>query len=183
MKCVGKETHTNMSKKYQVTLTPSERDELLTLIRVGTVPASALSHARILLKADVAPGGPAWKDERISDAFEVSVRTVVRVRQAFVYTGLRGTIYRKKPTGPRSHKLDGELEAHLIALVCSPAPPGRARWSMRLLSDEFVKLQEVSELGLHSISRETIRQTLKKTKLSPGSENNGVCLQQHTQDL
>ena len=172
-----------MYKKYQVKLTPSEREQLHNLIHVGTAPAAALSHARILLKADVAPGGPAWKDERISDALEVSVRTVVRVRQAFAYTGLNGTIYRKKPSGPRSRKLDGELEAHLIALVCSPPPEGRARWSVRLLSDEFVKLGEVSEIGLESISRETIRQTLKKTRLSPGSENNGVCLQEHTQDL
>jgi hypothetical protein len=157
-----------MYKKYQVHLTPAEREELQRLIRVGTAPAAALSHARILLKADTAPGGPAWKDEQISDAFDVSVRTVVRIRQAFVYRGLAGTIYHKKPSGPRSRKLDGQLEAHLIALVCSPPPEGRARWSVRLISDEFVKLEEVKEQGLQSISRETVRQTLKKTRLSLG---------------
>ena len=157
-----------MHKKYQVELTPTQREELRSLIRVGTAPAAALSHARILLKADIALGGPAWKDEQISDAFDVSVRTVVRVRQAFVYRGLVGTIYRKKPSGPRTRKLDGELEAHLVALVCSPPPQGRARWSVRLLSDEFVKLEEVSEGGLGSISRETVRQTLKKMRLSLG---------------
>ena len=157
-----------MYKKYQVRLTPSERGELHTLIRVGTAPAAALSHARILLKADTAPGGPAWKDEQISDAFDVSVRTVVRIRQAFVYTGLAGTIHRKKPSGPRSRKLDGQLEAHLVALVCSPPPQGRARWSVRLLSDEFVKLDEVTAEGLERVSRETIRQTLKKMRLSLG---------------
>lgn len=161
-----------MHKKYQVKLTPSERTELHDLIRVGTgtdtAPAAAITHARILLKADIAKGGPAWKDEQVSDAFDVSVRTIVRVRQAFVYRGLANTIYRKKPSGPPSRKLDGQLEAHLIALVCSPPPEGRARWSVRLLSDEFVKLEEVSEHGLESISRETIRQTLKKTKRSLG---------------
>lgn len=157
-----------MYKKYQVELTPTQREELHTLIRVGTAPAAALCHARILLKADIAPGGPAWKDEQVSDAFDVSVRTVVRVRQAFVYRGLVGTIYRKKPSGPRTRKLDGELEAHLVALVCSPPPEGRARWSVRLLSDEFVKLEEVSEQGLAGISRETVRQTLKKMRLSLG---------------
>lgn len=157
-----------MYKKYQVKLTPSEREELHILIRVGTAPAAAISHARILLKADTAPGAPAWKDEQISDAFDVSVRTVVRVRQSFVYTGLAGTIYRKKPSGPRPRKLDGHLEAHLVALVCSSPPQGRARWSVRLLSDEFVQLQEVREAGLDSISRETVRQTLKKTRLNPG---------------
>jgi len=159
-----------MHKKYQVSLTPSERTELHDLIRAGTAPAAAITHARILIKADIAKGGPAWKDEQISDAFDVSVRTIVRVRQAFVYRGLANTIYRKKPSGPpsRTRKLDGQLEAHLIALVCSPPPEGRARWSVRLLSDEFVKLEEVSEHGLESISRETIRQTLKKTKRSLG---------------
>ncbi len=122
-----------MHKKYQVELTPSQREELRSVVRAGTAPAAALTHARILLKADIAPGGSAWKDEQISDAFDVSVRTVVRVRQAFVYRGLAGTIYRKKPSGPRSRKLDGQLEAHLIALVCSP-PPGcqaQARQSWR----------------------------------------------------
>lgn len=161
-----------MYKKYHVELSDEQREELRTLIRVGTAPAAAINHARILLKADTAPGGPAWRDEQISDAFDVSVRTVVRVRQAFVYRGLAGAIHHKKRSGPRSRKMDGELEAHLVALVCSPPPPGRARWSVRLLSDEFVKLDEVREkfreAGLDSISRETIRQTLKKTKLSLG---------------
>jgi hypothetical protein len=157
-----------MYKKYQVQLTPTEREELHTLIRAGTAPAAALAHARILLKADTAPGSPAWKDEQIADAFDVSVRTIVRIRQAFVYRGLVGTVYRKKPSGPRSRKLDGQLQAHLIALVCSPPPQGRARWSVRLLSDEFVRLEEVREAGLESISRETVRQTLKKTRLSLG---------------
>src|SRR5436853_2369152 len=114
-----------MHKKYQVELTPTQREELRSLVRAGIAPAAALSHARILLKADIAKGGCAWKDEQISDAFDVSVRTVVRVRQAFVYRGLAATIYRKKPSGPRSHKLDGAMQAHLIALVCSPPPKGR----------------------------------------------------------
>jgi hypothetical protein len=157
-----------MYKKYQVQLTPSEREDLRTLIRAGTASAAALTHARILLKADTSPGGCRWTDEQISDALDVSVRTVVRIRQAFVYRGLAGTIYRRKPPGPRPHKLDGQLEAHLIALVCSPPPQGRARWSVRLLSDEFVKLEAVQQHGVHTVSRETVRQTLKKTKLSLG---------------
>ena len=72
---VTKETNIAM-KKYQVELTPSEREELHSLIRVGTAPAAAIAHARILLKADSSKGGPCWKDEQISDAFDVSVRTV-----------------------------------------------------------------------------------------------------------
>jgi transposase len=152
-----------MPKRYVVELTPAQREQLKTLISTGTAPAAALSHARILLKADAARGGPAWKDEQISDAFDISVRTVVRVRQAFCYRGVAGSIERKKRTGPRLRKLDGEHEAQLVALVCSPPPPGRVRWTLRLLCDEFLELTD-----LESISRETVRQMLKKTNLSLG---------------
>ena len=172
-----------MHKKYQVELTPTQREELRTLVRTGTAPVAAVAHARILLKADIGPGGPAWKDEQISDTFDVSVRTVVRVRQAFVYRGLAGTIYRSKPPGPRPRKLDGQMQAHLIALVCSSPPEGRARWSVRLLSDEFVKLEEVRRSGMVSVSRETVRMALKKTRSSPGCENNGACPPEYTQGL
>lgn len=152
-----------MLKQYVVELTPEQRAELKHLVSTGTAPAAAISHARILLKADQAPGGPAWKDAHISEAFDLSVRTVVRVRQAFVQRGLAGSILRKKRAGPRSRKLDGVHEAHLVALVCSPPPAGRARWTLRLLTDEFVQLTD-----LDAVSRETIRQTLKKMNLSPG---------------
>ncbi len=97
------------------------------------------------------------------------MRTVVRVRQAFLYRGLAGAIHHKKPTGPRPRKMEGELEAHLVAVVCSPPPVGRVRWTVRLLSDELV--QVVEAIGRHpqeSVSRETIRKTLKKMRLSPG---------------
>jgi hypothetical protein len=87
----------------------------------------------------------------------------MRVRQTFVQAGLERAVYRKKPHGPHPHKIDGEVEAHLVALVCSPPPPGRVRWSLRLLSDRLVEL-----VDLESVSYETVRRALKKTNLSRG---------------
>src|SRR5947209_4804549 len=118
-----------MYKKYQVLLTPAQRQHLKHLVTTGTLPAAAQTHARILLKADAAPGGPAWKDAQISEAFEVSIRTVVRVRQTFLQGGLARAVLRQRPRGRRPPLVDGAVEAHLVALVCSPPPEGHARWT------------------------------------------------------
>ena len=122
------------------------------------------ARARILLKADAAPGAPAWKDEDIATALEVGRRTVERVRQRFVERGLDGALNRKQQDRPsRERKLDGQAEAHLIALACSEAPDGRKEWTMQLLADKLVELEIVE-----SISDETVRRTLKKTSSSRG---------------
>lgn len=152
-----------MYKKYRVELSVEQRQQLKSLISTGTLSNAANRHARILLKADTARGGPGWTDEQISDAFDVNVRTVMRVRQTFAQAGLERTLYRKKPRGPHPHKIDGEAEAHLIALVCSPPPAGYARWSLRLLSERLVEL-----VDLDSVSYETVRRALKKTSSSHG---------------
>jgi transposase len=146
-------------KKYKVTLTPEERRTLSDLIAVGRAAARKLAHARILLKADAAPGGPAWTDERIAEAVEVSIDTVERVRQRFVERGLDLALVRKPQDQPsRERKLDGRAEARLIALACSAPPAGRAAWTLHLLADRLVELRVVD-----TISHETVRQVLKKT--------------------
>ena len=151
-------------KKYKVTLTADERNSLQDLIAAGKAPAQKLAHARILLKADAAPGGPAWPDARIAEAAEVSVATVERVRQRFVEQGLEAALVRKPPDRPsRQRKLDGHGEARLVALACSDPPLGRARWTLRLLADKLVELEVVD-----TISTETVRQVLKKTSSSRG---------------
>ena len=86
--------------------------------------------------------------------------------------GLEAAISRPKRPQRRPQKLDGQREAHLIALTCCEPPEGRARWSLRLLADQRVELNYVDE-----ISHETIRQTLKKTKSNPGKRKNGAFLQ------
>ena len=151
-------------KKYKVTLTDDERQSLHALIAAGKAAALKLTHARILLKADAAPGGPAWTDTRIAEAVEVNVATVERVRRRFVEQGLEAALVRKKQDRPsRLRKLDGDGEARLIALACSEPPPGRCDWTLRLLADKLVELDIVE-----AIATETVRQVLKKTHLSPG---------------
>jgi len=146
-------------KKYKVTLTAAERQELSQLIASGKAAAQKLTHARILLKADAGPGGPAWTDQRIAQALEVNVTTVERLRQRFVEQGVEAALVRKKQDHPsRPPKLDGAAEARLIALACSAPPEGRKAWTLQLLADKLVELEVVD-----SVSYETVRQVLKKT--------------------
>ncbi len=152
-----------MAAKYLVTLTPDERARLTALLQAGTAAARTLTHVRILLKADASPAGPAWDDAAIQAALDCSLSTIHRVRQLFVEASLDAALHRRRPPVARLPKLDGEQEAHLVALSCGPPPAGRARWSLRLLADRFVALGFCDD-----ISYETIRIVLKKTKLSPG---------------
>ena len=152
-----------MAARYRVTLDAAERDALQQMLGVGKGAARRLMHARILLKADEAPGGPAWGDARIAEAVECSANTVARVRQRFVEEGLDAALDRKPTTQTYLRKLDGRAEAHLIALACSSPPEGQARWSLRLLADRVVAAGIVEE-----ISHETVRRTLKKTRSSHG---------------
>lgn len=145
-------------KKYRVTLAEEERSHLEGLVRKGSAAARSMNRARILLKADSSPGGPAWTDEQIRDAFEVGLATIYRVRQAFVEEGLEPALRPRKSSREYRRKLDGDQEAHLVALACGQPPPGRCRWTLRLLAERFVDLGHVG-----AVSPETIRQTLKKT--------------------
>ena len=151
-------------KKYRVTLTAEERESLVALIATGKAAAKKLTHARILLKADQADGGPGWMDERIAEALEVSVATIERVRQRFVEEGLEPALCRKKQDKPsRERRLDGAGEARLIALACSKVPRGRVAWTLQMLADKLVELKVVD-----SICPETVRQVLQKTRSSRG---------------
>lgn len=152
-----------MHKRYVVTLTDAERLALQQLIAAGTAPARKLTHARILLKADQGPGGPGWVDAAIVEAVEVSQPTISRLRKQFVEEGLEAALNRRAPRRVYTRKLDGEQEAHLVALTCGEPPAGYARWSMRLLAATLVELEVVE-----AISHQTVRRTLKKTNSSPG---------------
>lgn len=152
-----------MAKKYVVELSAPERAGLLALTRAGKVSARKLQHAQVLLKADRAPGGPAWTDVEIAEAFGLSVRSVERIRERFVRYGLNDALERRQPRRTKRRKLDGEGEAQLIALACSAPPEGRRRWTLRLLSERLVELEIVD-----SIHHGTVGQTLKKTNSSLG---------------
>jgi hypothetical protein len=147
-----------MAKLYRVTLTQSERQELRQLISRGKADARKLAHARILLQADEAHGGPRRTDGQIASALDTATRTVERVRERFVEQGLDAALLPRPSKRVYARKLDGRQEAKLIALACGKPPAGKARWTLRLLADEMVELEVVD-----SLSYETVRQTLKKT--------------------
>ena len=143
--------------KYRISLTQTEREELQRIVKKGKVAVHKRLHAQILLKADEGDGGANWKDEDISDAFGVHVRTVQRIRKRAVEQGLQSALERAKRSQNNERMLDGDQEAKLIALCCSDAPEGRQRWTLRLLASRMVELEYVD-----SISYETVRQVLKK---------------------
>lgn len=151
------------NKKYIVTLTDEERTVLEELVNKGKNPAYKVNHARILLLADTNESGGGWSDRDISQALKISVATIERVRQRLVGEGLSVALNRKEQQNRRQRLLDGEKEAHLIALTCSSPPEGQGRWTMKMLAERMVQLGH-----LESISNETVRQTLKKTNSSLG---------------
>lgn len=157
------------NKHYHVTLEPHERQALEELTRSGRREARRINRARVLLLADQSEGGPAWPDERIAQAVGGGVRTVERLRRRFIEAGPQATVAGKPSERVYPRKLDGAQEAHLIALACSEPPQGQARWSLRLLADQLVELGQVQ-----SVSHETVRQVLKKTRSSPGARSSGA---------
>ena len=165
--CKEERKHQVQSKKYHVTLTPEERCELERLVSAGTAAARKLAHARVLLKADEAEGGPGWGDAQVAEALDVGLSTVARVRQRFVEQGLDAALVRQPTTRVYARRLDGNGEAHLIALACSKPPAGRKRWTLQLLADRVVALGHAEHLCY-----ETVRRVLKKTRPNRGS---GAC--------
>jgi transposase len=160
--CIPKTRRPYMKKKYIVALTPEEQHMLRQMVSRGKGAARKLMHARILLKADSSEG-TGWDDAAIAGGLEVGRATVERVRKEFVEDGLEVALERKKPRRQYLRKLDGDGEAHLIALACSKSPEGTSRWTLRLLADRMVALEYVD-----SLSYETVRQVLKKTNLNLG---------------
>jgi transposase len=151
------------AKKYRVKLTKPERDELLVLVNKGRASARKLTHARILLQCDESGVTPAKKDQDVADALNISAISVERIRQRFVEEGLESALNPKVQERSRFKKLDGAAEAFLIATACTKAPEGRTEWTMQMLADKLVECQLVD-----SISDETVRKTLKKTRLNRG---------------
>jgi hypothetical protein len=156
-------------KKYVVKLSAEERERLEGLIRAGKSSAQMLTRARILLKADISDAGEGWSDSAISAALDTSVNNVARIRQQLVEEGLEATLRRKyNPNSARPRIFDGAAEAKLIALTCSPAPEGFARWSLRLLEEKVVELNIVDKASDNTIGR-----TLKKCAQTPSQSAMG----------
>jgi transposase len=152
-----------MGKKYIVELTKAECKTLRELISSGKAAARKLARARILLKADSSAGAPNWSDVKISEALDVGRATVERLRRRFVEEGFDAALGQRKSQRNYQRKLDGDAEAHLIALTCSKAPEGYSRWTLRLLAERMVILEYIDQ-----VSHETVRSVLKKMNLSLG---------------
>jgi len=150
-------------KKYVVDLTAEERTTLEQLLQKGKSSARKLTRARLLLQAD-----EGLTDEEIATALGIGIATVERTRQRFVAANLEALNELPRPGG--QCKLSGKQEAHLIAVACTPAPSGHTRWTLQLLAEQVVELGFAA-----SIARETVRQVLKKTRLSLGGTSSGVC--------
>ena len=151
------------AKKYRVRLSAGEQEELKGLVSRGRAAAYKQTHARILLPVDEAQEGGAMNDGEIARVLKVGSATVERVRRRCVLEGVEAALGRRQQVNRRPGKLDGEGEARLTALACSQPPEGRAGWTLQLLADRLVEWEIVDR-----ISTGTVRQTLKKTRSSPG---------------
>lgn len=145
--------------RYKVTLTEQERRMLERITTRGRHSSQKVLNALILLGCDEGP----FQDKRrtgqqLADVLPVSLRKIDRVKRRFVEEGMEAALTKRKPDRQYVRKADGDFEAHLVALSCSPPPQGYARWSLRLLADKMVELKYVD-----SVSHETIRRVLKKT--------------------
>jgi len=152
-------------KIFEVNLSQAEYDHLRNLVSGGMEKVRKLRRVRILLKAS-----EGWTDEQIHEALDVGQATVGRIRKRYAEEGMDAALNRRPTSRQYERKIDGKAEAHLIAMACGDAPEGYARWSLRLLSERLVTLEQVE---IESVSHETVRQTLKKTTSNHGKTNNG----------
>lgn len=148
-----------MSNRYRITLTEEERKQLRDATRSGKTTAPKFVHARALLLCDVGPHAEeSWKVGAVATALGISSRTIEHLKERFVEEGLDAALVRKSRARPPKITFDGGFDARLTALACSPAPEGRARWTVRLLAEKVVELQIVTAVSLMTIQR-----SLKKT--------------------
>ena len=154
--------------RYKVTLTREEHEQLTAVMSKGKHSSQQYRNACILINSDEGPFGQKLSNEQIAQVLQINTKTEERVKQRFVEEGFDECMDRKPYPRKGPIKTDGDFEAHLIALSCSEAPEGYARWSLRLLADKMVELEYAD-----SISHETVRQVLKKTKSNRGGSKVG----------
>ena len=152
-------------EKYTVTLTAQEAEQLQALVAKGKHAAAKVINALILLNCDETQAkGRRRSSQDIAEVLQVSPRKIDRLKRRFVEDGLEVALNGVPSQREYERKIDGDLEAHLIALSCSAPPSGHARWPLRLLADRAVELELVE-----AVSHETVRRALKKTNSSRGA--------------
>jgi transposase len=150
-----------MTPRYKVTLTEEERGRLEALTRSGKTAAAKFVPARALLLCDAGPHGNPWKVADVAEALGVTARTIEHLKERFVEEGIEAALERKPRAKPPKIFFDGAFDARLTALACSPAPAGRARWTVRLLAEKVVELKIAPKVSTMSVHR-----ALKKMSLS-----------------
>ncbi len=155
---------------YPVVLTSEQRERFTDITRNGHAPVKKVRHAQVLLLSDgERPGGRLTRDQ-IAEQLNMHVNTVDRIRKRFVTEGEAPALNRKpRATPPIPPKIDGRVEAHLVAICCSKAPEGRTYWTLRMLADELKSRKLVT-----SVCVETVRKALKKTNCSLGGRSAGA---------
>ena len=149
--------------RYRIHLTKEEVSELQSIIRKGSHTAHSFKAAYILLNCDEGEYSDKATNEEISKILKVSDRTIDRTKKRFIEEGLDAVLERRPTSCEYDKKIDGNVEAHLIALCCSEPPEGYSKWSLRLLADKMVELNYIN-----SISHVSVGEVLKKTNLSLG---------------
>lgn len=155
-------------KKYYVKLDENERAQLESMLQKGNASGFKLRHAAILLKLDETEENEDWTQKKIAQAYGSTERTIINIAKRFVEEGFESAL-KRKPQQNRARKIDGDAEAKIVALVCGAPPAGHGAWTLRLLRDEVVRLEilsDISHVGLH--------QLLKKTNLSLGKNKSGA---------
>lgn len=150
-------------KKYKVTLTGKEREELLAITRGGSHSSKKVIHSLVLLNCDEGKYSEKVNNDEVARVLKIGPRTIDRIKKKFVEEGFEAALHNRPTSRVYDRKADGDVEAHLIALSCSKPPEGFSRWSLRLLAEKMVALEYVED-----ISYETVRRVLKKTNSSPG---------------
>ena len=150
-----------MTPRYRVTLSEDERSRLEGLTRCGKTAAHTFIHARALLLCYAGPHGCGWKVADVAQALGVTARTIEHLKERFVEEGIEAALQRKPRAKPPKISFDGAFDARLTTLACSPAPAGRARWTVRLLAEKVVELKIAPKVSTMSVHR-----ALKKTSLS-----------------
>ena len=150
-------------EKYKVTLTDQERNELMSITKGGTHTSKKVIHALILLNCDEGPFSDKVNNEDVAKVLKIGTRTIDRVKKKFVEEGCEAAMENRPTTRVYERTVDGDVEAHLVALSCSTAPEGFTKWSLRLLADKMIELNYVED-----ISYETVRRVLKKTNYALG---------------
>ena len=154
--------------RYKVTLSQDEYELCKSTLSKGKHSSQQYRNACILINTDEGPFGQKLSNEQVAQVLQINTKTVERVKQRFVEEGFDVCMDRKPYPKKGPVKTDGDFEAHLIALSCSEAPEGYARWSLRMLADKMVELKYTD-----SISHEAVRQVLKKTKSNRGGSKVG----------